>query len=125
MWVQPLAQEDPLEEEMTTCLENSLDRGVWWATVHRVTESDTTDYLSMHTCSRNERMQGERIKERVNKRRDEKDQKETRMKLRQTLGLFLIIQLFFSCFFKIPIQFSHDISALLVVYWTNIIPSLI
>ena len=30
MWVQPLAQEDPLEEEMTTCLENSMDRGVWW-----------------------------------------------------------------------------------------------
>ena len=100
MWVQSLAQEDPLEEEMTTCLENSMDRGVWWATVPRVTESDTTDYLSRNPCSRNERMQGERIKERVNKRRDEKDQKETRMNLRQTLGLFLIIQLFFSCFFK-------------------------
>ena len=29
-------------------------------------ESDTTDFLSMHTHSRNERTQGERIKERVN-----------------------------------------------------------
>jgi len=105
MWVQPLAQEDPLEEEITTCLENSMDRGVWWATVHRVTESDTTDYLSTHTCSRNERMQGERIKERVNKRRDKKDQKETRMNLRQTLGLFLIIQLFFFLVF-LKSQFS-------------------
>ena len=39
--VQSLGQEDPLEKEMATkplqysCLENSIDRGVWWATVHR------------------------------------------------------------------------------------------
>ena len=25
-----------------SCLENPMDGGVWWATVHRVTESDTT-----------------------------------------------------------------------------------
>ena len=25
-----------------SCLENSMDRGTWWATVHRITESDTT-----------------------------------------------------------------------------------
>ena len=25
-----------------SCLENPMDRGTWWATVHRVTESDTT-----------------------------------------------------------------------------------
>ena len=32
-----------------SCLENSMDRGVWWALVHRVTESDTTEQLSVHT----------------------------------------------------------------------------
>ena len=26
-----------------SCLENPLDRGTWWATVHRVAESDTTE----------------------------------------------------------------------------------
>ena len=25
------------------CLENSMDRGAWWATVHRATESDMTE----------------------------------------------------------------------------------
>ena len=29
------------------CLENSIDRGAWWARVNRVTESDTTDELFM------------------------------------------------------------------------------
>ena len=41
-----------------SCLENPLDRGAWWATVHRVghTESDTWKQLSIacifytHTC---------------------------------------------------------------------------
>ena len=38
--------EDPLEEEMTTpssilCLENPMERGTWWATVHGVTKSWT------------------------------------------------------------------------------------
>ena len=26
-----------------SCLENLTDRGAWWATVHRVTESDTAE----------------------------------------------------------------------------------
>ena len=26
-----------------TCLENSMNRGTWWVTVHRVAESDMTE----------------------------------------------------------------------------------
>ena len=26
-----------------SCLENPMDRGAWWATVQRITESDTTE----------------------------------------------------------------------------------
>ena len=34
-----------------SCLENSIDRGVWWATVHRVAQSWTQPKrLSMHIC---------------------------------------------------------------------------
>ena len=29
-----------------SCLENSMDRGAWWATIHRVAESDTTKQLT-------------------------------------------------------------------------------
>ena len=29
-----------------SCLENSVDRGAWQATAHRVTESDTTEWLT-------------------------------------------------------------------------------
>ena len=40
-----LGHEDPLEEGMAThsfsCLENPMDRGDWWASVHRVTQSPT------------------------------------------------------------------------------------
>ena len=36
--VRSLGWEDPLEKGMAThssiCLENPMDRGVWWATVH-------------------------------------------------------------------------------------------
>ena len=44
-----LGWEDPLENEMPTqlqysCLENPTDRGVWWATVHGVTKSQTRLY---------------------------------------------------------------------------------
>ena len=41
-WVQTLGQEDPLEKGRAThpvfCLENPMDRGAWWATVHRDAE---------------------------------------------------------------------------------------
>ena len=39
IWVRSLGWEDPLEEG--SCLENPMDRGAWWATVHGVTKSQT------------------------------------------------------------------------------------
>ena len=33
---------NPLQD---SCLENSMDRGAWWATVHEVTKLDTTKQL--------------------------------------------------------------------------------
>ena len=44
--VQSLGQEDPLEQEMAThssisCLENPMDWGAWWTTVHEVAKSQT------------------------------------------------------------------------------------
>ena len=39
-----LGWEDPLEESMAlqySWLENSMDRGAWWATVHRIAKSQT------------------------------------------------------------------------------------
>ena len=45
MWVQSLGRENPLEEAgnplLYSCLENPMDRGAWWATVHWVTKSQT------------------------------------------------------------------------------------
>ena len=45
MWIQSLGQEDHLEKQMAThplqysCLENSMDRGNWWAAVHSTAKS--------------------------------------------------------------------------------------
>ena len=44
-WVQSLGQEDPPGEGngdplQYSRLENPMDRGAWWATVHGVAESD-------------------------------------------------------------------------------------
>ena len=45
-WVQSLGWEDTLEQENInplpySCLENPMDRGAWWATVHGVATSWT------------------------------------------------------------------------------------
>ena len=46
MWAQPLGWEDSPGEGNSNplqyfCLENPMDRGAWWATVHGVTKSQT------------------------------------------------------------------------------------
>ena len=46
LWVRSLGWEDPLEEDHgnplpCSCLENSMVRGAWWATVHGVAKSWT------------------------------------------------------------------------------------
>ena len=33
-----------------SCLKNPKATGAWWAAVHRVAESDTTDRLGTHAC---------------------------------------------------------------------------
>ena len=45
--VQSLGQEDPLEKEKAinllqySCLENSMNKGAWWAAVHGASENQT------------------------------------------------------------------------------------
>ena len=34
-----------------SCLENSMDRGAWWATVHGVTELDTVERVTLNTVA--------------------------------------------------------------------------
>ena len=50
-WVQSLAWDDPLEENMAThsdicAWRISMDREAWWATVHVATESETPKHSS-------------------------------------------------------------------------------
>ena len=51
--VQSQGLKDTLEKQMVSyssihsCLENSMDRRAWWATVQRVAESDTTEQLTL------------------------------------------------------------------------------
>ena len=54
-WVQSLGREDPLEKETVThsCLENSMDRAAWWATVHGVTKSWTQLRLTLSLSETN------------------------------------------------------------------------
>ena len=39
--IQSLSREDPLLPPQYSCLENPIDRGAWWATVHGVANSQT------------------------------------------------------------------------------------
>ena len=57
MQVRSLSWEDPLEEGMAThsavlAWRISMDRGAWWATVHRVAQSDTDGKDLACTCER-------------------------------------------------------------------------
>ena len=46
-WVPSLGQEDFLDNQEDSCLDNSMDRGAWRTTVHGVTkESDMTEQLN-------------------------------------------------------------------------------
>ena len=52
-WLQSLDREDAWRMEWNplwySCLENSVDRGAWWATVHRISkELDTTERLTQY-----------------------------------------------------------------------------
>ena len=57
MWLWSLGQEDTLEEGMAThpsilAWRIPMDKGVWWATVHKVAKSQTwPKQLSMHANS--------------------------------------------------------------------------
>ena len=46
--VQSLSHEDPWRWEWLpilqySCLDNTMDRGTWWVTIHGIIESDTTE----------------------------------------------------------------------------------
>ena len=33
-----------------SCLENPMNRGAWWATIHGIAKSDITEESYMHAC---------------------------------------------------------------------------
>ena len=47
-WVQSLGWEDSPEESSILAWRILMDRGAWWAAVHGVAESDTTEGLHFH-----------------------------------------------------------------------------
>ena len=50
-WLNCLTREGSGNPLQYSCLENPVDRGAWWAAVHRVTHSWTQlKWLSMHAC---------------------------------------------------------------------------
>ena len=44
LWVRKTPGEGNGSPLQYSCQENSMDRGAWWATVHRVAESDMTEH---------------------------------------------------------------------------------
>ena len=51
-WVRKFPWRRKWQPTQCSCLENSIDKGAWWATVHGVMkESDTTEWVHRHTPS--------------------------------------------------------------------------
>ena len=67
LWVQPLGQSRRSAQERNgnplqySCLENSMDRGAWWAIVHGVTKSQARLSMLTRTLSKRRWKQLRRI----------------------------------------------------------------
>ena len=44
-WLGRSPGEEPGNPHQESCLENGMDRGAWWAIVHRVAETDTAEAI--------------------------------------------------------------------------------